>query len=168
MINCRIAPKIEFTLLELCGSLVANNTKRASWPEWVICCIEAVASEHSEDVDCRYLLCFLCTWSVRFVVFPLYFNITWSGHNLHAWSYPQDCFPLRSRSVAICLLSLSCLALFCKTCFYLSCFLHIDCSSRKFFQRGTNKILELPFWMLRRTWRKFRRLCTYNCSLISE
>ena len=165
MINCRIAPKIAFTLLELCGSLVANNTKRASWPEWVVCCIEAVASEHSEDVDCRYLLCFLCTWSVRFVVFPLYFNITWSGHNLHATLIHKTVFLYKTEVLPYACFPFLVWHYFVRLA---SCLLHIDCSSRKFFQRGTNKILELPFWMLRRTWRKFRRLCTYNCSLISE
>ena len=42
----------------------------------------------SEDVDsdCSFknLLCFLCKWSVRFVVLPLYFRIVLTGHNVHA------------------------------------------------------------------------------------
>ena len=45
--------------------------------------LEAVVSEHSEDVDSGRVLCFLRTWSVRLVVFLLYFNIIWPGHNLH-------------------------------------------------------------------------------------
>ena len=82
--NRRIAPEIAFTLPEFCGSLAANNVKSACWPEWVVFFIETVVSEHSEDVDCRHMLRFLRAWSVRFVVFLLYFNIIRPGHKLHA------------------------------------------------------------------------------------
>lgn len=48
-------------------------------------------------------------------MFPLYFNIMRSGHNLHATLVlSTTCFSLQSQGVAICSPLLSCLALFSK------------------------------------------------------
>jgi len=132
-INCRIAPEIAFALLELCGSLAANNCnfKRACWPEWVVCFVQAVASEHSEDVDWRYVLFFFARNQLGLLCFR-YISISFGQGTtcMQLWSYPQACFPLQSQSVAICSPLLSCLALFSKDSFLSTMFvtqqLHIQ------------------------------------------
>ena len=154
--NCRIAQEIAFALLELCGSLAENNVERACWPEWVVCFV--VASERSEDVDCRYVLCYLRMWSVSAI---FHWHLARAQLACNSGLIHKAVFLCKAKVWPYMYARLSFLIwhymYFKTTRSHLPCLLHSNCPSRKFSQREINKILEMPFWMRRKTWRQIKK-----------